>query len=458
MTLDAEKVVHLSNFFAPGDDRNIAKSAAKTSANHLEIEEALSFISPDVPRGDGTIFSERQVVEGYWLGVIFALRREGGDAVKRIARDWSIESPRFTEDGFEKSWAEFDEFHEKPITIASVYRLAERNGWKKRSKVSGYDLLDRDAIMSIEPVKWMVRSVFPTTGIAAIFGPSGSGKSFQALDLGMRVASGEEWFGRRTEMRPVTYVMLEGEAGLRNRVVAWEKVHRREIPEAFTSITQPFDFTEPDDVEALASALPKQSVTIVDTLNRAAPGKDENSSKDMGEVIAGMKRLQELTGGLVLSVHHTGKDASRGLRGHSSLHAALDGAIEVKREKDARSWSTAKVKDGDDSAQTAFTFRSVELGFYPDGDSMNSLVVMPDTAALLRVPEPRGKNQNLVWHALKADGRQEFSFEEAVDVGSAALDIQPRRRKTVTRDVIRDLLKRGNLTGDENIVRIKDHN
>ena len=178
----------------------------------------------------------------------------------------------------------------------------------------------------------------------------------------------------------------------------------------------------------------------------------------MGEVIAGMKRLQELTGGLVLSVHHTGKDASRGMRGHSSLHAALDGAIEVKRDKDVRSWSAAKVKDGDDFAQTASTLQKVELAFDADGDAMTSCVAMPDVAALFRKPEPTGKNQIAVLHALRADGREEFLFEEAVGIGSAVLDMEPRRKKTVTRTVIRDLLERGNLSGDENCLQIRDHN
>ena len=40
--------------------------------------------------------------------------------------------------------------------------------------------------------------------------------------------------------------------------------------------------------------------------------------------------LQATLGGLVLAIHHSGKDAGRGLRGHSSLHAALDAVIEVR--------------------------------------------------------------------------------------------------------------------------------
>ncbi len=70
---------------------------------------------------------------------------------------------------------------------------------------------------------------------------------------------------------------------------------------------------------------------FIDTLNRSAPDADENSSKDMGLIIDGMKKIQSQCEGLVICVHHTGKDVSKGLRGHSSLLAALDSAIQVER-------------------------------------------------------------------------------------------------------------------------------
>jgi len=65
----------------------------------------------------------------------------------------------------------------------------------------------------------------------------------------------------------------------------------------------------------------------------------------MGNLIAAAKQLQSLGGGLVLLVHHTGKDATKGLRGHSSLYAALDGAIEVIKTDSRCEWSVAKCKD-----------------------------------------------------------------------------------------------------------------
>ncbi len=37
-------------------------------------------------------------------------------------------------------------------------------------------------------------------------------------------------------------------------------------------------------------------------------------------------------------IHHTGKDATEGLRGYSSIFAAMDAAVEVSRDSDRREW------------------------------------------------------------------------------------------------------------------------
>ena len=65
----------------------------------------------------------------------------------------------------------------------------------------------------------------------------------------------------------------------------------------------------------------------------------------MGRLLAAAKRTEEGLGGLVILCHHTGKVRSKGLRGHSSLHAALDGEIEVVRNEkvDSRSWISSKL-------------------------------------------------------------------------------------------------------------------
>ena len=182
---------------------------------------------------------------------------------------------------------------------------------------------------------------------------------------------------------------------------AWEALNGKPLPSGFCAVAQPFRLADEQDVEGLGAALPKGGVVIIDTLNRAAPGLDENSSQDMGRILAGMKRLQEITGGLVIAVHHTGKDASKGMRGHSSLHAALDGAIEVERTATTRSWSAAKVKDGEDGKQVPFQLHRIVLGADADGDEISSCAVGPDTAAVFRRPEPSGSRQKVALTAIR---------------------------------------------------------
>ncbi len=126
------------------------------------------------------------------------------------------------------------------------------------------------------------------------------------------------------------------------------------------------------DVEALIAVLPHQAVILLDTLNRAAPTADENSSKDMGTILKSASQIAHATEGFVILVHHTGKDNTRGMRGHSSLFAAMDGAIEVARDQAGRSWSVAKTKDGADGRCVKFRLAVHQLGKDTDGEDITS--------------------------------------------------------------------------------------
>lgn len=243
----------------------------------------------------------------------------------------------------------------------------------------------RDVMMS-EPIKWRVKGVIPERGIAAIYGPSGSGKSFLVVDMAISIAKGSDWFGYRVKPCPVVYVCLEGEAGLSVRLAAFQT--KGSIPTGIEFIDQPANLLDTKDLRALVTAIRANQmgggIVIIDTLNRAVPGMDENSSVDMGHAINACKLIQQAVGGLVLLVHHSGKDATKGMRGHSSLHAALDAAIEVKRSGDEREWSVAKAKDGADSKSHPFMLEVVDMGADSDGDAITSCVIRPIAGAGVR--------------------------------------------------------------------------
>lgn len=255
-----------------------------------------------------------------------------------------------------------------------------RDKAKTQAKPTAFTLLTVAEMTALPPLAYRIKPVFPMEGIAAIFGPSGSGKSFLALDMAAAIGGGGEWFGYRTRPGPVVYVALEGEAGMRNRIAAYRTQHGGDSLTGLLFSIGRLDLLS-KDVEALAGAIKAKGLEnptiIIDTLNRAAPGADENSPVDMGKAIASCGYLQTECGGLIVLVHHCGKDTGRGMRGHSSLFAALDGVIEVKGTEGPRTWTLTKSKDGQNGISHDFTLEVVQLGIDEDGDVLSSCVINP---------------------------------------------------------------------------------
>ena len=403
-------------------------SCEVTTENDVEVrrlKSALAYISPDVPRGKGKIIDEDGIADAYWAGVVWVLAGLGWESGEGIARSWSKQSKRYSDEGFKAVWEAYNPKHDNPVGIGSVFDLAKMFGWhsspfevadmsmgfdkpetadkpEAAEKSARYSLSGRDDLMALPPLEWVVKGILPNRGLAAIYGPSGSGKTFLILDLAAAICSGDYWFGFRTKQTPVVYLGLEGGAGLQKRVKAWELAKKTTFPVSFRYLTSDFDLTKGLDVEGLIKAVPAKSICIIDTLNRASPGSDENSSSDMGKLLAAVKKLEAEIGGLVILCHHTGKDRSQGLRGHSSLHAAMDAEIELRRNEklDTRSWRSSKVKDEKDG--TGYGFRLVQhrLGFDADGDPETSCTVEREALAFQR-PEPTGSSQKPAYKAIK---------------------------------------------------------
>jgi hypothetical protein len=384
--------------------------APETPEAIARLASILASLSSDVPRGNGKFFDASGTpVKDFWLGVVWAVAATGWPQGKDMVRAWSQQSLRYDAQGFEKAWNDFDPTHANPVGMGSLIMFAKANGWTDSGSTAvpvvgpqtGYKVLGRADILSMPVADWRVKKVFPKCGIGAIYGPSASGKSFLALDLACAIAEGVAWFGYKTSACPVTYVVLEGEAGLAARAKAWESAKSKSLPDDFGVIAQPFRLTDLGDLTELMAAIPKSGVVFLDTLNRAAPTSDENSSKEMGEILEAVKNLQLATGGLVVLVHHTGKDVSKGMRGHSSLFAALDGAIEVHRSDERRSWSVAKSKDADDGGVVHFRLKHHVLGQDVDGEDITSCTVEADTAQLMVMREPSGSKQKLALAAIR---------------------------------------------------------
>jgi hypothetical protein len=143
---------------------------------------------------------------------------------------------------------------------------------------------------------------------------------------------------------------------------------------------------------------------VVDTLARAMTG-NENAPDDMGRFVAACGRLREAGETHVMVVHHCGKDAARGARGHSSLRAATDVELEVTSGEGGGSVRVTKHRDEAGGASYGFRLEPVELGTNAKGRVVTTCVAVacdPPDRATAAERRPLGGNEKIVFESLAA--------------------------------------------------------
>lgn len=99
--------------------------------NITKLEGALAYLSPDIPRGQGKLYDEYgRPTSDYWLAVIWAIAGLHWVSGKEIAKRWSQQSDRYSDEGFEKDWNAFNPNLPSPISVASIYKRAKELGWQ----------------------------------------------------------------------------------------------------------------------------------------------------------------------------------------------------------------------------------------------------------------------------------------------------------------------------------------
>jgi hypothetical protein len=314
------------------------------------------------------------------------------------------EPPIWTDDPEMRAKAEVWKIPERLERIER--ELEDLKGGRKRPIKNGHDA--DSAWREIELVEfhdikphldqtWLVRGLIQPEQITVAFGPPGCGKTFLCLDIGLHVAAGLEWCGRRTHEGWVIYLAAEAGRSIKNRIAAWKHAHGYDEDQTipFAAVTSPVDLchARAGDLDRLIAKIHtvvgEDSVVliIVDTVSRVLGGGDENSSEDMGALFGAFDRLRDRLRCHVLAIHHCGKDAARGSRGHSLLKGNVDTEIEVTRDDSTRV-STAvvtKQREGEEGEKLSFRLRQVELGRNNDDEPVTSCVLEPtDTPPLAR--------------------------------------------------------------------------
>jgi hypothetical protein len=212
-------------------------------------------------------------------------------------------------------------------------------------------LLTRSALLTLPDPEPLIDDVLDQGTTALLYGPWGVGKSFIAYDWTASVATGRPWQGRRTEQRKALYVAAEGAYGYKGRTDAWEVGWGTKILDGTLDILpRPVNLTNVADLRNLAALIEWGGYAFValDTLARCMVGADENSARDCGMVVDALHRLRQHTPGgrgVVLGVHHTGKDGKT-FRGSSAFEAGADTVYSVTLDGAVIVLDREKRKDG----------------------------------------------------------------------------------------------------------------
>jgi hypothetical protein len=438
-----------------------------------EISQCLDAIDPDSGYDD-------------WLRVGMALHHEtAGDGLDQWDT-WSAGGGKYPgRDLLESKWDSFGRNGGGVVTAGTLKKMAGLSVGQTAAPtdfavipepaapVGGHFPIVSlaDFVKSRKAAAWLIKGFLPHATLGVMYGAPGSGKSFLAFDVCAALGRGIEWNGQSTRRARVLYVVAEGANGFTYRVEAYCHQHGVDFAdidiEIMGGVTP--NLVKPEEIARLIAELPargRYDLLVLDTFAQMTPGANENSGEDMGLALSHCRKISKAAGdAMVLLVHHSGKDSSKGARGWSGILGACDVEIEVTRGGDDRCAQVTKMKDGQDGARFGFTLLTVVLGPDDDGD-VTSCVVEYGTVKTGQGAKRRRSPTKLPGHVLSiahdmaglsADGK--IHTGELIDACVAQIPFDPKAKKDRRRDnvvrAISDLGTTGYLLIGEGVVSIR---
>lgn len=239
---------------------------------------------------------------------------------------------------------------------------------------------------------WLIKGLIERAGVFVVAGEMQTGKSFLTIDLGMKVATGEDFGNRKVKQGLVIYVAAEDRKGVELRVEGYRREHGLDAKDVPFLIMSKFSLLDDKDVDTfIAECLDWEvffginlELIFVDTFSVATEGLDEISGAETGKVLGRVNRIAEKTGAAVGLVMHLNAAGQR-VRGHSSLTANVSQVIELRLhaqfqpnrnlppkyildddQRQIRQASLMKNKNGSHT-KWQFVLRQIKLGDDADG-------------------------------------------------------------------------------------------
>jgi RecA-family ATPase len=291
----------------------------------------------------------------------------------------------------------------------------------------------------------LVKGVFPQTGVATIGGQSGSGKTFHAIHLAVRLIPDcrQQTYIDRYHIKRhggVLYLVLEGKPAFPMRVTAaFNEVLNKEMKFG-DRLKLPFswNFYEPNlynkgpdeliklaqrDAQKMRQEFGVDLVAIfLDTMGLSACYENEDKAAQVQKVVSGLFKLSNETGALVIGVDHYGKDQSAGLRGSSAKRGHVETILSCLVDRDKKDNPTnhrlkfEKIRDGEEGRIVPYKLMPVEWGVDEDGDRLSTCIVRWD---LGRPPQPKNMPKRR---------KTDLTLQQAIKEVGLPADVEELRR------------------------------
>jgi len=261
-----------------------------------------------------------------------------------------------------------------------------------------------------------IEGVIHARTLNLISAQKGQGKTQIGVDLGMSIATGQPWAGRRVLLRgPVIYIIGEDADGLRARVIATRLalgIGERNLD--FDVIEEPINLVAGnDDLNSIIVAIEglgygQLGAIFLDTYSTVIGGEKEDE-KTGGAVAGAGQTLVKHFECSVFIVHHLGKDKSKGPRGSGVVLDRCSTALSVTQSGNTIHVSDHFQRNRPDKqfrpvfkTQTAsYTARSGRVVHVPRAVWLEGTVTDTGPAPEDAPPEARlNTRQQIVWKAL----------------------------------------------------------
>ena len=307
----------------------------------------------------------------------------------------------------------------------------------------------------------MIKGLIPSRGFGAIYGASGTFKSFVALDMAYHLALGKRWAGRRVSQGVALYIAAEGMGGMTKRVEGFRLAHGNwpdSVPFALMPASPNLGSPKGDLkllIQSVDSMGRPPSLIVLDTLSQMLHGAEENGA-GMTAFIQNAQALSTRFDCFVLAVHHTGYGPQDRMRGHSSLRGAVDAAIRVDRLPDGYSSAVTfeKNKDGKSDIRVTATLRTIVVGKDDDGDDVDTLVVESIDEGVAQRAERKAKQAKLPAAAATALASLKACIKSDGTTTAEPCEQIPDSAKVVSMDKWREHAIKSGICNSDNSVSI----